>query len=179
MAYFSTASAPECRNPTGKNRVWEILPLSSKTHPANRRPSPQPRRKLRPTATKSASGIPYWPSRDPIEESGGVNLYGFVRNDGVNKADFLGKVAIADDVVVGGYLLGAAAAAYLATPSGQQMMRDLAAAAAAAAEATRCAAIKAACVAKCTACLPTHEYSGDKFYKCMAYCMSGSGCYGN
>jgi RHS repeat-associated protein len=31
-----------------------------------------------------------WPSRDPIEERGGVNLYGFVRNDGINHGDFLG-----------------------------------------------------------------------------------------
>ncbi|MBB5351007.1 RHS repeat-associated protein, partial [Haloferula luteola] len=31
-----------------------------------------------------------WPSRDPIGERGGVNLYGFVQNDGVNWADYLG-----------------------------------------------------------------------------------------
>jgi uncharacterized protein RhaS with RHS repeats len=31
-----------------------------------------------------------WPSRDPIEEEGGINLYGFVRNDGVNRVDLLG-----------------------------------------------------------------------------------------
>ena len=31
-----------------------------------------------------------WPSRDPIEESGGVNLYGFVGNDGFNKIDPVG-----------------------------------------------------------------------------------------
>jgi hypothetical protein len=31
-----------------------------------------------------------WPSRDPIEERGGINLYGFVGNDGVNKWDLLG-----------------------------------------------------------------------------------------
>jgi RHS repeat-associated protein len=31
-----------------------------------------------------------WPSRDPIEEEGGINLYGFVGNDGVNKLDILG-----------------------------------------------------------------------------------------
>ena len=31
-----------------------------------------------------------WPSRDPIEEEGGVNLYGFVGNDGVSKLDLLG-----------------------------------------------------------------------------------------
>jgi len=95
MAYFSTAaSAPECRNPTGKNRVWEIFPLSSRTRPANRRPSPQPRRKILPTPTKSASGIPYWPSRDPIEEEGGHNLYSFVSNDPVEKFDLLGMVEL-------------------------------------------------------------------------------------
>ncbi|MCF7674420.1 MAG: hypothetical protein K9M97_03695, partial [Akkermansiaceae bacterium] len=32
-----------------------------------------------------------WPSRDPIGERGGVNLYGFVANDGVSKFDILGK----------------------------------------------------------------------------------------
>jgi hypothetical protein len=31
-----------------------------------------------------------WPSRDPIEEDGGINLYGFVGNDGVNWVDILG-----------------------------------------------------------------------------------------
>ena len=31
-----------------------------------------------------------WPSRDPIEEEGGLNLYGFVGNDGLNESDVLG-----------------------------------------------------------------------------------------
>jgi RHS repeat-associated protein len=31
-----------------------------------------------------------WPSRDPIEEEGGINLYGYVGNDGVNMLDILG-----------------------------------------------------------------------------------------
>jgi RHS repeat-associated protein len=31
-----------------------------------------------------------WPSRDPIEESGGLNLHSFVGNDGVNWSDYLG-----------------------------------------------------------------------------------------
>jgi RHS repeat-associated protein len=31
-----------------------------------------------------------WLSRDPIAETGGVNLYGFVRNDAVNQWDKLG-----------------------------------------------------------------------------------------
>jgi hypothetical protein len=33
-----------------------------------------------------------WPSRDPIEEMGGVNLYGFVGNNGVGRWDILGLV---------------------------------------------------------------------------------------
>jgi len=32
-----------------------------------------------------------WPSRDPIEEQGGLNLYGFVGNDGVNQFDVDGR----------------------------------------------------------------------------------------
>ena len=31
-----------------------------------------------------------WPSMDPTEEEGGLNLYGFVGNDGINFSDFLG-----------------------------------------------------------------------------------------
>lgn len=34
-----------------------------------------------------------WPSRDPIEEEGGINLYGFVGNNGVNQWDVLGERA--------------------------------------------------------------------------------------
>jgi len=39
---------------------------------------------------KIVSGRPSWPSRDPMEEEGGNNLYGFVSNDGVNQWDILG-----------------------------------------------------------------------------------------
>jgi RHS repeat-associated protein len=42
-----------------------------------------------------------WPSRDPIEEEGGVNLYGFVGNNGVGMIDVLG---LHDFTVVGGIL---------------------------------------------------------------------------
>jgi RHS repeat-associated protein len=34
-----------------------------------------------------------WPSRDPIGERGGYNLYAFVGNDGVNKWDLLGQIS--------------------------------------------------------------------------------------
>jgi RHS repeat-associated protein len=35
-----------------------------------------------------------WPSRDPICERGGKNLYGFVRNNGINKIDRLGNAVV-------------------------------------------------------------------------------------
>ena len=35
-----------------------------------------------------------WLTRDPIEEAGGLNLYGFVDNDGVNSWDYLGMVEV-------------------------------------------------------------------------------------
>jgi hypothetical protein len=90
MAYFRTAPAPGRRNLTAKNRVWDFFPMSSKTHPANRRQPAQPRRKTRPTPTKTVPGIPYWPARDPIGEKGGVNLYGFVGNWPTDEIDSLG-----------------------------------------------------------------------------------------
>jgi len=31
-----------------------------------------------------------WPSRDPIEERGGLNLYGFVGNHGIGRVDYIG-----------------------------------------------------------------------------------------
>ena len=40
-----------------------------------------------------------WPSRDPIEERGGVNLYGFVGNDGLNNYD---KLGLASPILIGG-----------------------------------------------------------------------------
>ncbi len=38
-------------------------------------------------------GTGRWISRDPIEEPGGVNLYAFCGNDGVNKWDVFGEAA--------------------------------------------------------------------------------------
>lgn len=51
-----------------------------------------------------------WPSRDPIGEEGGINLYGFVGNDGVNWRDFLGNLKSGDIIDVtceGGMKAGA------------------------------------------------------------------------
>jgi RHS repeat-associated protein len=48
-----------------------------------------------------------WLNRDPIEEDGGLNLYGFCGNDGVNRWDMLGLwKEPADDDFYGNYLKG-------------------------------------------------------------------------
>ena len=39
-----------------------------------------------------------WPSRDPIGEDGGMNLYAFVGNDGVYRCDFIGLACKCCDV---------------------------------------------------------------------------------
>jgi RHS repeat-associated protein len=39
-----------------------------------------------------------WINRDPIEEKGGLNLYGFVGNDGVDYFDLLGNTSYLDDI---------------------------------------------------------------------------------
>ena len=40
-----------------------------------------------------------WPSRDPIEEDGGINLYAFVGNDPIGKLDRLGLQALSFKVI--------------------------------------------------------------------------------
>jgi hypothetical protein len=103
MGYTLSKTAPSKGDPTAKNRVWDFFGEPSNPRPKNRRQPQQPRRKNRPCAYKTASGIPYWPSRDPIGERGGRNLYGFVGNNGVNRWDYLGlkleKVKASDYVV--------------------------------------------------------------------------------
>jgi hypothetical protein len=41
-------------------------------------------------AYKSASGLANWPNRDPIEEEGGINLYGYVDNNPMSSVDIFG-----------------------------------------------------------------------------------------
>jgi hypothetical protein len=42
-----------------------------------------------------------WFSRDPIQEQGGLNLYGFVQNNGISSIDPLGLATLRFDVVTG------------------------------------------------------------------------------
>ena len=116
MAYFLPETAPSESNLTAKNRVWGFFAIPNKTRLENRRQAPQLCRENRPTATKTASGVYYygyryydpatgrWPSRDPIQERGGVNLYGFVGNDGVNYWDYLGMVGAASVYIDGQFI---------------------------------------------------------------------------
>ena len=70
MAYTLTNPPSEKCELTPKNRVWGFFENSNRTRPANRRKPQELRQKIRLTPTKTASGIPYWPSRDPIGEMG-------------------------------------------------------------------------------------------------------------
>ena len=92
-------------HPTAKNRVWGNFSARPEMSQENPSQSLKPRRKNRAVTTKKASGVLYygyryydpvtgrWPSRDPIEEEGGVNLYGMVGNDAVGSWDYLGMTS--------------------------------------------------------------------------------------
>ena len=64
-----------------ENRAWGFLLNGCHLSLENRRRCPELRRESAPTPTFFTPGIPQWPSRDPSEEEGGMNLYGFVGND--------------------------------------------------------------------------------------------------
>jgi len=103
----SFASAKPVRSP--KNRVGIFFGESGQSRRANRLPGRQPRRENGHDYGRTASDMFYngfryydpqtgrWASRDPIGEYGGLNLYGFVGNDGVNRVDLLG-LAEADEI---------------------------------------------------------------------------------
>jgi RHS repeat-associated protein len=72
-----------------------ICPQSSRVQRVSPRQKSQQSRGLRPRV--AYYGYRYydpktgrWPSRDPIEEEGGINMYAFVGNDGICGIDHLG-----------------------------------------------------------------------------------------
>ena len=103
MGFTVTESPLRKTHPTAKNRVWGFFGETEEMHRAKPAAAPQPRRENLPVATKTASGVRFygyryydpvtgrWPSRDPIEEAGGINLYGMVGNDVINWWDYLGQ----------------------------------------------------------------------------------------
>jgi hypothetical protein len=81
MGFSLTSPAPEKCDPTAENRVWGFFGDAQEMHRGNHPQSLQPRQGNRPSLTRIVSGRTYWPSRDPIGERGGINLYGFVDNN--------------------------------------------------------------------------------------------------
>ena len=90
MGFYATSPAPKKCDLTAENRVWGFFGEVEELHRENRPQSLQPRQGNPSSLTKITSGRLYWPSRDPIGERGGLNLYGFVNNNGINRWDFLG-----------------------------------------------------------------------------------------
>jgi RHS repeat-associated protein len=84
------------------NRVGDFFVNTAKTRRVNRLGAQQPRRENGHGYDETASGMFFygfryydaetgrWPSRDPIQEWGGLNLYGMVGNSLINAFDYIG-----------------------------------------------------------------------------------------
>jgi RHS repeat-associated protein len=81
-AYTHFSLQPKNRGPATKNRILSTKYLDDTTgwyYYGFRYYSPE---------------LGRWPSRDPIEEEGGINLYGWCANDGIDKNDYLGRAIV-------------------------------------------------------------------------------------
>ncbi|MFC7339617.1 hypothetical protein ACFQY0_20675 [Haloferula chungangensis] len=96
MGYYPSEPASSKGDPTAKNRVWGFFAESVSVNLETRRAALETHRENYGESRKPASGIPLWPSRDPIEEFGGVNLYGFVGNEPIWHLDYLGLSEICE-----------------------------------------------------------------------------------
>ena len=91
MVALNENFAPENPAPGLKNCVGDFFCGAGESRRGNRLSTRRGIGENGPVATTTASGIPYWPNRDPIEERGGMNLYGFIYNDPIHRIDKLGK----------------------------------------------------------------------------------------
>ena len=95
MGFCTTTFEPENAlrenlSSVSKSASREIFSSNrNRTYQIERNPLETQQEKLNRTY-KTASGRSSWLGRDPIEEWGGINLYAFVGNDGINEADYLG-----------------------------------------------------------------------------------------
>ena len=90
-------TAPNPARPPSKNRVGGSPRSSALRAPKIRSQLPESHRVSRPDATITASGRPVWPSRDPIGEIGGVNIYNMTANSPLNNIDLFGLTRLADE----------------------------------------------------------------------------------
>ena len=103
MVALNENFAPSKTHPRSKNRVGDFFSGTPNCVGSDR---PATRNRIgekRPCSYDIASGVTYygfryydpvtgrWPSRDPIEEWGGLNLYDFISNDSLNWIDILGE----------------------------------------------------------------------------------------
>ncbi|YCM45274.1 RHS repeat-associated core domain-containing protein [Verrucomicrobiaceae bacterium 227] len=106
MGFHLTESPSGESHPTAKNRVRGFFGEQPNLRREKSAATKQPRQGNPSTTTKLASGVRYygyryylpelgkWPSRDPIGERGGINLYGMVRNRITSQVDSLGRVPV-------------------------------------------------------------------------------------
>ncbi|MBC2603263.1 RHS repeat-associated core domain-containing protein [Puniceicoccus vermicola] len=106
MVALNEAYAPSETHERRKNRVGGFFFLAASRAGSDQPASPDCVGEKRGHGYDTASGVTVygfryyvpetgrWPSRDPIEERGGLNLYAMVGNDAVNQWDFLGLAAI-------------------------------------------------------------------------------------
>jgi|GEM_PF-6944951 len=102
---LTTAPTPQNRASRGrarglKTRVWGFCRRPASRAPVFGLQTTKPRRVAKVPATKTASGPSRWPSRDPIEEKGGINLYGMVGNDPINSIDYIGLQQLSYKTIV-------------------------------------------------------------------------------
>ncbi len=105
LCLAQTASAVAAKSPAktasgnffGESNIYtgEILPESL-----------QPQWEIPPITTQLASGRQVWLSPDPIGEQGGLNLYGYVKNEPTQRVDLLGLRTYQIGISLGGRFFG-------------------------------------------------------------------------
>jgi hypothetical protein len=90
MVALNTAYAPSKTLTRSGNRVGDFFCEAGERVGKNGLASRIATKEKTSCSYELASGRPVWPSRDPIEEEGGLNLYGFGGNNPINEWDMLG-----------------------------------------------------------------------------------------
>ena len=91
MVALNTAYAPSKTSTRSKNRVADFFCGVGQGVRNNRLASRIGTQGKSSYSYETASGLPVWPSRDPIGERGGLNLYGFINNAPIIYIDYLGQ----------------------------------------------------------------------------------------